>query len=72
MMGESGVDNGAPWVNAATKQVELLAKLTGELQQAGDVAVNIQIVIPGGAAPAGRIDLSEHEGDCFEMGDKLK
>ncbi len=66
------VDNCAPVLNAATKQIDLLARLTGELQQADGPAVNIQIVIPGGPSPAGRIDLSDPESQCFEMGDKLK
>jgi hypothetical protein len=37
----------APLINAGTRQVELLAKLTGELQ-AGDPSIAIQIVMPQG------------------------
>ena len=55
-MGESDVANGAPWVNAATKQVELMARLTGELNAGDTVVNNILIAIP---ATPDRMDVPE-------------
>lgn len=62
------VDNGAPILNAATKQIELLAKLTGELQQGDGPAVNIRIVMPGGPEDQPRVDLSGDLESTFDIG----
>ena len=64
MLDSADVDNGAPWANAATKQVELLARLTGELQDKSGPSLTLNIVCP--ATEAKRIDYSDSE--AIEMG----
>jgi hypothetical protein len=76
-MGEATVDNGAPHANAATRQIELLARLTGELAGDNGITINIQVNAPGPDGSSPRVDLSASDaGDTIEavieaeMGDK--
>ena len=64
-MGECDVDNGAPILNAATKQVELLARLTGELKDNTGASLTLNIVCPAGEDKQ-RVDFSDP--DAIEMG----
>ena len=59
------VDNGAPILNAATKQVELLARLTGELKDNAGASLTLNIVCPAGEDKQ-RVDFSDP--DAIEMG----
>lgn len=65
-MDEMTTDNGAPWVNAATKQIELMAKLTGELREKSDINVSISIVSP--APQQARVDYGSDDDGCIDIG----
>ena len=65
LMDQIDVDNGAPILNAATKQVELLARLTGELKDNAGASLTLNIVCPAGEDKQ-RVDFSDP--DAIEMG----
>ena len=64
LVDQCDVDNGAPILNAATKQVELLARLTGELKDNAGASLTLNIVCPAGEDKQ-RVDFSDP--DAIEM-----
>ncbi len=60
------VDGMAPLLNTAVKQVELLAKLTGELTEQQQGGLTIQIMIPGASPAAAPVAMQQDQQGCFE------